>query len=273
MNATHSDHHFWVYLNVAHPVAAWATYVGRLESVTQLVGTEFRPISLWQARLIADAVARGESGRLRAEANLEEVRKREFPDEVSRLTGLFFFEDQATAEHAGTRWGGGGSFQAENLAEVGFSAVRVSRMDSEWISNCLGQPDEDWMRAYWRGDPYGEQPLWEILAEGAGLVWGTAIRKRAWERCLAEFPDSQVILDVARIANELGHFRIGLTVPWLHPSETSNKLRLDYLLDSRDENDPNLKAALENYIRGLLTRPSSHPPPYDSSELPAWSAA
>ncbi len=236
----------WVYLDISQPVVAWATYTGRLESVRHRVTNEFTPISFRHAMLLRES-QRGKAARSNAEARLEAVRRREFPEAVSRLTGLYFFEDELAATRAEAQWGGPRShFRREWLVEVGFSALQLTRVDSEWITRRFWDGDADWMRRYWAGEAYGAEPLWEVLVEGMGLVWGTAVREAAWTRLGLEFPGSVSLLDLARIAQELGDFNFGRIVPYVRSISPSN-YRIDYLLDFRDAQNPDFLRRLREY--------------------------
>jgi hypothetical protein len=190
---------------------------------------------------------RGRAERANVEARLEAVRVSEFPEAVSRLTGLYLFEDEIAATRAEAEWGGSGSlFRREWLVDVGFSAYKVSRVDSEWITRRFYDPDTDWMRRYWSGQPMSDEPLWELLVEGLGLVWGTALREAAWTRLLREFPASASLLDIARVAQELGDFNFGGIVPYVR-SVGAAKYRIDYLIDFRDARDPEFLQRLQIY--------------------------
>jgi hypothetical protein len=248
-------HTLWAYLDISHAMVAWSAYLGRLDSVHHNVTPDFHPISLRHATLLEE-MDQGVTERLTAELRLEAVRAAEFSSQVSRLTGLYFFEDEATARRAAGRWAVPGShFEEDFLTEVGFSALQYTRVDSEWITSEFRDPDPDWMRAYWRGVPNGSQPIWEVLAEGAGLLWGTEVRRRAWDRCSAMFPDSLLLLDVCRISQELGEFNFGRTVPIVMRAD-AGQLRLDYIIDFRDAHNEQMLNGLRDY-RG--PRNASHP--------------
>src|SRR5260370_34138307 len=116
----------------------------------------------------------------RAEMALENIRRSTFAAKVSRLSGLYLFEDEASARDAGQRWGG--NFRDEHLAEIEVvGEPAVSRYDSEWITNKMVSADSSWMSSYLPGSPMGQTPLWEFLVEGRGFVLGTRVRERAYD--------------------------------------------------------------------------------------------
>lgn len=142
----------FAYLNVDHPVVAWGVYRGVLVSA-QVTGTppEY-PVSM----MFAGMVQSQSNARFQNELLIDAVRIQRYPQQVSRLSGMYFFEDPAQAENA-TAWGG--HFRQENLTELEVHPVGVStRANSDWITYAkvdgdgrLDQTDLSWIEHYWAG--------------------------------------------------------------------------------------------------------------------------
>jgi len=180
----------YAYLNIDDPICAWATYRGVLVTPPREPGF----LSVWTAGLLGH----GDPVRLNREFTLEDVRNKHFPDHVSRLRGMFCFLDRDSATKAG---GWGCHFVPDCLAElslVGAAPVR-RKYDANWIT--YGKPDLHWAADYWRGIPYPDaEPIWETIVEGRFFVLGTDLRQRAYQRVKDEFPESLMILELARLA-------------------------------------------------------------------------
>jgi len=65
--------------------------------------------------MFAGIVQSQNNARFQNELLIDAVRAQQFPQQVSRLWGIYFFEDLAQATQA-TAWGG--HFRRENLAEL-----------------------------------------------------------------------------------------------------------------------------------------------------------
>src|SRR5260370_21138333 len=161
----------FAFLNVDIPWIAWLVYRGEMVSAQ---ASNTRALSAWHAFYLIDAARVGQRvANYRMETALENVRRSTFPAKVSRLSGLYLFEDEANARDAGRRWDGR-NFREEYLAEIEIVAEpTVSRYDSEWITNNMRSTEPSWMATYLSGSPMGERPLWELLVEGRGFVLGT----------------------------------------------------------------------------------------------------
>jgi hypothetical protein len=140
---------------------------------------------------------------LRGKFALEQLRQQEHDDVVSRLSGFYVFPDETSAARASKAWGGG--FTAELRVEVGLQPdSRTSKHDAQWISYQLDSASDDWMARYLAGDPYNDSPIWELLVEGRALVYGTDLRKAAYETVKRAWPKSLGLLELARVGVELG---------------------------------------------------------------------
>jgi hypothetical protein len=195
----------YAFLNIDHPICAWATYRGVIVCAPSSPGF----LSVWAAGLIRGA----DPGRLSFELAVEQVRAERFSDRVSRLSGMFCLADFESANLA-LSWDRDGKthFQPEYLAELSLAATpsRQNRFDANWITYApldhMGYPtDLSWIPHYWSGDPHpNSKPIWETLVEGRMTVLGTDIRERAYAAIKSEFPDSLMFLEIARQAALVG---------------------------------------------------------------------
>jgi hypothetical protein len=224
-------HIAFAYLNVTNPLVAWQVYRGTLVSSAAIHESA---LSFWMTRYL-HAVRRGpdRAQRYRAELGVDELRRQEYPRAVSRLRGFFAFPDKPSAERAARKWQG--PFQADFLAEICIlNGARVSRYDAEWITHKLDSPDRSWVAAYFGGEAYGDTPIWELLVEGKALVFGTELRKIAYETVRRVWPDSLAMLELARLGVELGS-DIGLITPFLQTGEKGPEVT--YIMNFKDAKD------------------------------------
>lgn len=202
---------------------------------------EFRPLNYWPLGLLKkrDRIP------LLKELRLEEIRREFYPHQVSRLHGLYVWGDQDSAVRGQQRWGtvAGTHFQPEYLVEVSFTYSALSRVDTTWIDECLlpdtipfDENDVDWMHSYWKGDPYPESdPLWEYIVEGRGVIWGTALREKAYEILEQQAPLSLGQLELGRIAVELGS-ELYHIAPYIQRTGKT-KFMVRYFFDGRQQNN------------------------------------
>ncbi len=214
--------HAYVFLDVDHPVVAWAVARGVLLSarhVANLVDDTALPISLMMAGLLQANPHRFFNERL-----IDEGREKYGPGDASlRLWGMFCFPDQQSAERVLRHRGWGGHFRRENLVAVHVEGIGLDRsFDSNWITYAPLTPDGlidrdrmEWLEPYWRGEPYPKaEPIWEAVVDGRVIVLGTSVRKRAYDNAAAAFPEARVHLELSRIAAWNG-YDLGSITPFL----------------------------------------------------------
>ncbi|OGP51929.1 MAG: hypothetical protein A2Y79_05765 [Deltaproteobacteria bacterium RBG_13_43_22] len=230
----------FAFLNVDNPWIAWLVYRGEMVSPK---AANARGLSIWHAYYLIDAAhARQRTAYYQMEMAIEDVRRDLFPAKVSRLSGLYFFEDAESAKRAGQRWDG--NFREEHLAEIEIVGTpQISLYDSEWITHRMGSSDRSWVSSYLSGSQMGESPLWELLVEGRGFVLGTLVRERAYETVKRTWPGSLGLLELSRVAVELDS-DLGLICPFL--TIESDKVRLTLQLSFADAKDP---AFLERFSK------------------------
>ena len=240
----------YIFLDISRPYVAWATYRSVLISPPNIQDSNGRFISWWQADLHRN------SPHIKREIALEEIRVQQFPGRVSRLNGIFCFQDRESATDAADHWGG--QFKLEILAEVNLlEAQGRDRLDSNWItyadSNTV-RPSDAWISSYWRGEPYpGKKPIWETLVEGKVTVLGTDLRKQAYEIVRANWPDSLMFLEISRLGAWIGSDIGSMSVFMAEDAENYN---FTFCMDMRDADNKNFLIQLSQLIK------SGHPVNY-----------
>src|SRR5450830_1124220 len=97
----------YAFLNVNHPIVAWATYRGVLVSANAEYSPPNCPLSL----MFAGMISTQNNVRLQNELLIENHRQLNSPTKISRLTGMYFFENEETAKFAYS-WGGHSTAEA-----------------------------------------------------------------------------------------------------------------------------------------------------------------
>lgn len=199
----------YAYINIEHSVVAWNAYRGVLVSaVAERKETGF-PISMMFAELALNLKCN--ENRLHNELLREKIRQKHFKKCISRLSGVYFFEDIKAARTTST-WGGD-HFTQEYFSELFIHpGSQVSRHDANWITYApcddngrLLDRCVDGIRNYWNGAAYPDrEPVWELIVNGRATICNTELRKRAYDIIVANDPESVCILEVGRIAAEVG---------------------------------------------------------------------
>ncbi|WP_434155832.1 hypothetical protein [Pseudomonas sp. JZ134] len=247
----------FMYLDIDNPLVAWNAYRGVLVSqklVQQSVGNPLVPAL---SMTVANFFMNRDWERLEFENELEMERERNFPKKVSRLTGLFVFDEpeSALAVADDESWGGAkGHIQDDNLTDIEISAApNYTRLDANWISWMLKVRSEgnlDWRSGilpYWAGDvcPHFSQPIWEGLLDGTVTIWGTELRHRAYASLKKRSPSTVCLLELSRIAaslsSDLGHISALVT------RENGQQL-MSFHIDMQDSNDKTFLDRLGKYI-------------------------
>lgn len=237
----------YAFLNIDNPICAWATYRGILVCAPDAPGF----ISVWTAGLLHAS----NPGRIARESAIEAVRVAQFPDRISRLRGMFCFLD---AESAGRARSWGEHFEPRFMAELSLTkaGARRDRLDANWITNAPTDvaghlTDDSWIQNYWTGNPYpNEEPMWETLVDERLIVLGTDIRQRAYAAIKSEFPNSLMLLEIARQAAWVGS-DLGMISAFLRAEE--NEMALDYVMNMMDAESPEFLEKL------TALRESGHP--------------
>lgn len=232
----------WVYLNVELPLVAWLVYRGEMFSADKVqvsADTPWTPLSLFHVGRLRSP------GRYATELAIDHVRRQSFPDKASRLSGFFVFGDEESAKRAEGAWDG--AFRSEFLCEVGvLAAPKLTRYDSNWITYRFGEGPGDWIERYVAGEAYNDAPLWEHVVEGTAFVYGTELRQRAYSTVRRTWPESLALLELGRIAAELGS-SLGRVVG-LPVSAGGRNLRVRYILDMVEAEQPEFLSRLKAFL-------------------------
>jgi hypothetical protein len=193
------DFEGYVYLDIDHPLVAWNTARGVYCSVDCL-GEDERESAL--SLSMANMMRGFTEDRLKSEMAIEFIRTQFFPEHVSRLRGIFVFDDIDSISRLwyGCEWGA--HFQDNYMTDVGISANKSCRLDANWIMDIMdtsGNLKSEWLvcaKNYWRGDPHPTKPpVWERIVEGWVTIWGTDIKKRALNEISKYWPQSLKLLE------------------------------------------------------------------------------
>lgn len=241
----------YAYLDIENSVAAaWGVMRGMLISPIVLENSSEGKGFL--SFMTASILSQQEGKKLFNEALIEEARALIFPEKASRLRGLYFFENKDDAVKA-EKWGY--HFIEDNLSEILIPKKMISKLtkvDSNWITYAELDDegvikDRTWIRKYWEGKPYNENPIWEIIFEGVALIPNEGIRRQAEEIVKTWFPESDFFILAARLSSEVGSFG-GIITPYLLYSEPENSLKIEYIF--RDE---------ELHSQEIVEKMSKHP--------------
>lgn len=261
----------FTYVNIDNPMAAWNVVRSSFYSPSRLPQSE-QPGALSFG--MADLLRNGNAARAVAEFRLEDLRRRDFPDAVSRITGIFLFDD---IDSVGQVWSGGwsGHFTRENLTDVGVSADCSSRLDATWITmmrndeNILVEGWEAMAERYWSGEPASNQPIWERVIEGWVTIWGLDLKTRALEEVRKFWPQSLQLLEIAANSAAIGSCD-GAVVPYAMRNDKI--LRISYFLRMVDAKKPEFCERLGHFLKTGGERVCRLGPVSDALVLPDFSS-
>ena len=227
----------YVFLDIDDFAVAWEVYCGRLISVEESSVDGRIPMSSWMTSRV-----KKDRNWLHNEMIMENIRRTYYPSQISRLRGMYFFEDKETAIRASLEWNDG-RFKPDRLAEVEFlSGSTITKVDHNWIFdnmnnviNPSNQSDMEWIHKYWQGKTVGREPLWELLVMGKAMILGTELRTKAYETIAQRQPKALGLLEISRIAWDLG-YNFGHVATWLVKDPAEPFFEIQY---GHDENDAN----------------------------------
>ncbi|MEP5155658.1 hypothetical protein [Planktotalea sp.] len=201
-----------VYLDISNPYVAWNVSRGGFASADILEANGgfsegSIPLTPW-----SESLFRPENGsKLAVEFKLEAMRRKHFPDEVSRLSGIFLF---ACIEDVAALWetrGWGAHFEESNLADVGVQAIAASKLDANWIPMLVGSDGtlvSDWQEkanAYWNGKSVPDStPIWETIMSGGITIWGTDLKNRGLAKVKESYPQAETAWCYSEMACDVG---------------------------------------------------------------------
>ncbi|SEL57778.1 hypothetical protein SAMN05518845_108341 [Variovorax sp. YR750] len=193
----------------------------------------------------------GDFQRLQSELAIDAIRGRDFPGAVSRLSGMFVF-DEVESALAAEQAAWGGHINSNYLTDVGLMYGAATRVDANWITQMLDAEANlvpEWEQLavkYWSGEASGASPIWELLVDGSAIVYGTRVRNQAYEVIQSRYPQSLGLLEESRIAALLG-FSLGHVSSWLTRKE--DHAELAFYLDNTSDGDPRYLAAVAEYLK------------------------
>jgi hypothetical protein len=200
-----TDDFAFVYLDVDYFPIAWLVYRGVLNS-PDIESANPGNLS-W---FLLETIQRGVVTTLRREGALEGFRRKEFHEHLSRLRCVYAYP---TLEMAIRGDEGRGKFRKENLVAIApASTFKCEAHDSNWITDFSGLPLET-ARRYWAGEQT-KAPVTELLLSGRFNIFGTTVRKRAYETIRSAQPNTLAMLELSRLAVEFGS-DLGSVAPWL----------------------------------------------------------
>lgn len=197
MNNTSKVHAtYYAFLNIDNPMVAWEVAIGRIKSIGEY-SINNSGISTWQYSLLRHHAQNGNSNKFFNELKLEMIRQLNYSNKVSRLRGIYFFENEEDAHNAIDRWQISSDMK-KYISPISVTANNITKLDSEWITfNLNSNNDEKWIHSYWSGEIYGEKPLTELLVDGIGIVMNYELRKEAYNKILQRDPTSTPLLAMA----------------------------------------------------------------------------
>lgn len=187
----------FAYLNIDDPLVAWEVAIGRLRSVGD-PGPDNHAnfISLFLSSKLRESFALSRPRWLKRELVLEKSRIERHPHAVSRLRGVYMFTSMEDALRALSEWRIPG-WRKDYISEVRFSAEQLTVADTEWITEDLFSSDIAWMDSYWSGAAKRKNPLFEALGIGIGQIQNHALRERAYQTAIQNWPGSRNLLQRA----------------------------------------------------------------------------
>lgn len=220
----------FAYLDIRNPMVAWEVAIGRVRSVSDVTREEFG-VSIWTYSLLREYAAKGSDKKFLNELLLERVRLSAHVSQCSRLSDLYFFESEYAAHAALERWNIRGC--RDFISQVNFSANRLTKVDSEWITSYLLSDERGWMNRYWSGETLGVKPLTEVLASGIGFVKNEDLRRRAYQSIIDRWPTATPLLSMACCAFADQRLEdVAIVRPAIF--EEDGKVQGSYFLDIRD---------------------------------------
>lgn len=242
-----------IYLDHHYPPVLWNIVRGGFDSIDLLPdGERDFAISVTLSSMLQNSSA----SRLEAELSLEQVRLATTPNSVSRLRGVFVFDDIESISRIwnSNKWGG--HFTDEYLADVGVWAKKSTRVDAAWIDDIIsdqGQLLPGWENAavnYWSGRPKSKDaPIWEVLVEGRFCIWSMHSKEEALKEISAIWPNSFGLL-----THSMNCFGLGSLDGQCFAGITGNEagISLDHYLRMVDSKEA-------EFIKQLARLPAENP--------------
>lgn len=206
----------FAYIDICdNPITAWEVAIGRVASATFNKENTI-PLSFWFLRLILFYIRSNYTdSRLNNDLRVELIRKEFFPSKVSRLKGVYFFQDYDSAVRSLDCWKNG-NYNKDFIAEVNFLVNKLSYYDSDWITHNLKnklQTSDEWIYNYLSGKPMTNSPSWEIIAEGIGYIVNEDLRRLAYSELMKKWPETSSFLNLCTYAFNYNFLDAGRITP------------------------------------------------------------
>lgn len=244
------------FLNINQFSIAWEVYCGRLISTNATLTNSIRPMSIFETNRFREKQGFWYNNEL----IMEDIRSKSFPSKISRLTGMYFFDNKESAMKAvkDERWGD--RYYDENyLVEVELSPKgNITRVDHDWIFekkvpiNPINTSEIDWIHKYWNGQAVNPtDPLWELIMEGTAEILDDDFKKRAFNVIKNQQPETLALLELSRIARDLD-FQLGHIVSWVKPiPDSNNKAQVVYIIKAEEQEKEKLLELVQNYEKPM----------------------
>jgi len=232
------------------PPVAWSTMRGVFTSMDYVHSA----ISSGSISFMMEGMIRSQNNkRLYNETIIDYIRSKYYPNQVSRLSGMYFFKtrEEAISRINDKNWPE--YFIENNLLELDFYTFsKPTIVDSNWITyadlNSQGLIDLenlDWIHNYWSGKEYSSEPVWELISDGFAIVLNED-KRRNCERLLKElFPESHIQILISRLSSEAGGLG-GLAFPFLLRVD-DEYVKLTWLGYDKDFHDKDLIKKMMNH--------------------------
>ncbi|MFA6017033.1 MAG: hypothetical protein WC744_03020 [Patescibacteria group bacterium] len=233
----------WVFLNTDFPPAAWETYRGEMISSECISDKSFLPLSFWAVSYFRDH--KDNLLNAKNEEMLELIRETYYPSQVSRLLGLYFFENETSAKK-GICWGFNKKYLTEADLEYN-STTDITKVDAKWITKNITKKhnDNDWMKRYWSGQPFDNDPDWELIARGKAKILDINVKNKAFLTIKKLYPYSLDLLEISKISAKLG-YELGHSVPFIGGTQARHKIQ--FIMDVREINNKKFLKDFYNYV-------------------------
>ncbi len=239
----------FAYINCHYPPVSWNIARGIFHSPDCLDASERGfAISVSMASMLANSSVE----RLIAEFKLEGVRQHCYPHQVSRLRGLFVFDEIESMANLWENNNWGGHFIDEYITDIGVSCRKSSRVDSNWIGDIVDQNGklkplwEYCAHRYWSGVAHpNKEPIWERIIEGAIIVWSMDAKQEALRDIKAVWPDSLGLLSYSINCAHYGSIDGEVFPGW---RRTENGISLVYTMRFAESRSPGFIQSLEAFV-------------------------
>ncbi|EEQ95142.1 hypothetical protein F9K88_10450 [Brucella intermedia] len=240
----------FVYLDLDNPMVAWNVVRGWYCTPDQLPEAESCSLlSFNMANLLASSLP----NRLLSEIAIERIRRENYRNQVSRLTGIFVFDDPDSVARTWIDNTWGAHFKDDYLTDVGVNAHNSSRLDANWLTKIMDRECsltadfEEHTNSYWQGVPCPDSdPIWERIVNGSATIWGTEIKVKALEEIKRYWPKSLKTLEYSANAAGFGSFD-GLVLPLT--TQKGKFINIDYHIRMHDAKNCNFLNNMISFYR------------------------